>query len=138
MSTADERKSLARLLSEVIWCTQKGGRLTWPNFETIENARRKEGSLRSRILPLLELLERRAFNSLSLHFSQKASRPVAPNPYWNELQYTERAAWGISIIAPYLDQTYVDQIEELVARAPQVESSKVESYLQRALNRIPA
>ena len=138
MSTAEELKSLGKLLSEVVWCSQIGSVINLsPSGQEVEIIQRKEDALRGRIVPLLHSLEHNAFDAICLHFSKKVSRPLASSPKWYESQYAERAAWSISVIAEYLDQTYVEQIEDLVSRAPRVGGSKVKSHLERALNRIP-
>lgn len=139
MSKAEEQKTLSKLIATEIWCNRPSGSLYNTAEASDELLQSKEQSLRMEILPLLESLQHHAFTPLHALFCRKVSSTISldgPSPHWDEFQYAQRSAWGISEIAEYLDQTYAAQIEELRSSKIAQKRRQVESDLARALNRL--
>jgi hypothetical protein len=138
MTTSELIQSLTKLLTEVVWCRPIEPLINLsPVGAEIREIARKEDDLRNRILPLLHELEHNAFDVLKSCFSKKVPNPLAPQAQMWTSQYAERCAWGISVIAQYLDETYREQIEQLTSLAPQTHGREVRAYLETAANRLP-
>ena len=138
MTTRESIEALTKLLTEVVWCGPiEPGINIGPVGGEVTKITRMEEDLRNRILPLLHELEHNAFDVLHSCFSRKVKRPLAHRVQMWDSQYAERCAWGISVLAQYLDATYQEQIEQLASRAPQTHRREILAFLERASARLP-